>query len=78
MPSLADHLAAAHTNRGSRCTMAKLLESLTDPDRDALVKAMGSEMPGQAIARALRAAGHEISGTTVQRHRRGDCRCEKP
>ena len=77
MSSLAARLADEKPKpMGSRCTVGILFETLDDIDKQALLNAIESPMQSTAIARALRAEGHEVAGPTLARHRRGDCTCE--
>jgi len=57
--------------------MKPLLERLDDIDRQALVNAMKSLMAGTDISRALISQGHDISPTVIQRHRKGECHCDR-
>ena len=64
----------ARQQKGPRCTMCLLLESLPDADRDALQVALDDESFTHAgIARALRSEGHVFLAITVSRHRRQEC-----
>lgn len=59
-----------------RCTFGIVAEQL-DADDLAVVDAAMSDpgITGTAIAEVLRGEGHDITATTVQRHRRGECSC---
>lgn len=46
---------------------ADLQTALDDPDT----------YPSAAIARAITARGHQLSGGTIQHHRRGACTCDR-
>lgn len=75
--SIAERLAAPTPAPRARCSVAAILGKLEGQDRDALVVAIGDDrFTGEAIAQALRAEGHQVSGHTVQRHRRGRCSCD--
>lgn len=60
---------------GYACGVERLLGTLDDDDRAALIDALGSEAPTSAIARALTASGYVLAYQTLQRHRRRECRC---
>ena len=76
--SLLDDIEAETTGTGPRCTVALLLRGLTDDDRADLETALANPaIPASAIHRALHKRGHSIGDTTLQRHRRGTCRCPR-
>jgi len=77
MSSLAAALAAQKPVRGATCSMKPLLADLDDIDRQALINAMNSSMAGTDISRALISQGHDISPTVIQRHRKGECHCDR-
>lgn len=63
--------------RGPVCTMKALLESVDDDTADLIRAAMTNPYaPSTMIARAITERGHRVSAHVVQRHRRGECRCE--
>ena len=67
---------------GPRCTIAVLLEKLTDQEGAALIKAIDEgKATSTAISQALEKAGHRIAAQTITRHRRRStskgCRCER-
>ena len=43
--------------------------------RDDILSAFASDYSSTVVARVLRGRGIDVSDYTVQRHRRGDCRC---
>ena len=64
--------------KGPTCTMALALETLPDDKADLLRKALeNASARGVDIADALSAFAFEVTPHTVQRHRRGRCRCER-
>lgn len=74
--SLADLHTPGPARRGSTCTVAKILDTLDDTDRVWLTDALADpDELSSEIGRTLTRAGHKIAGTTVSRHRRGDCAC---
>lgn len=74
--SLSDSLAANRkTLKGPICTVCTLVAGLSADDAKALQEAFAD--PGftsAAIARALKAEGHDASAHTIIRHRKGECR----
>jgi hypothetical protein len=77
MGSLADAInAQPRTRKGAACSVRKLEQSLDPADWKALTEALSNPMmSGESISRALKDTGIRIAGTTIQRHRRGDCLC---
>lgn len=78
--SLAGALQAGPTStrRGPRCSVDTLLRSLPDEESRALAVMLADDgWLGSNVAKVIRKeVGVSISGTTIQRHRRGDCSCE--
>ena len=72
--SLTDDIESSRRRQGGTCTVPALVDAV-GADRDDLLAALASDTPSTAIARALRGRGHYIGSTTLNRHRRGDCRC---
>lgn len=82
MTSFADALAAeqdaakGYLNRG--CKVRQALDALTDQDRATATTALDNPtVEGAVIARAFAALGQKVPAYTVQRHRRGECRCPR-
>ena len=75
--SLAERAKAKQSRQGPECGVRVLLESVDDAYRAELLDMLDRHgIQGTAIAAVLREDGHRISSDTVQRHRRGECRCE--
>ncbi len=74
---LADELSRATTaQRHVRCPVVKITAALDEEDREAFVHHLSSESSeGSTIARVLTANGFPVSGSAIQRHRRGACSC---
>ncbi len=74
--SLSAALAANRaTLKGPKCTICTLVSQLTPEDAAALQEAFDDlAFTSAAIARALKAEGHDISANTVVRHRKRECR----
>lgn len=62
--------------KGPPCTMGVILSELDKDDRSALVEALiDRTVEHTTIYRVLTGNGFKVSINTVQRHRRGECRC---
>jgi hypothetical protein len=74
--SLSAALAANRkTLKGPICTVCTLVANLSPEDAKALQEAFDDfGFTSAAIARALKAEGHDISPNTVVRHRKRECR----
>lgn len=63
--------------KGPSCSVGAFIESLEPAERDGLNTLLGSAVwLSSDIAAEIAARGTRIAGTTIARHRRGDCRCE--
>lgn len=73
--SLADALKEhAVTVKGPRCTVCSLLDDLEPTDAKILSEALADHAyTHNGISRALRAEGHNITASTLSRHRKGEC-----
>ena len=75
LSDLADEHPAAPV-KGPPCTMGQIAERLDADDLAVLDGWMGNRsVTGSWIARQLVRAGHQVAPQTVQRHRRGECKC---
>jgi hypothetical protein len=71
---LKDEVVALRSVRGPQCRMCRLLTASSALERAEIEDALQDpELEGFALARALTARGHTISGQTLNRHRRGLC-----
>lgn len=62
--------------RGPACSIPTILAALPpDQAEFARLALANPHAPGTEIARSLAELGHKVAVCTVQRHRRGDCRC---
>lgn len=77
--SLAAALAAQPAaRRGTPCTVGVVLDGLDQDDRAAAIQALADRTrTATSIAEALTSIGHPVAKQTVQRHRRGECRCDR-
>jgi hypothetical protein len=79
MGQLADLIQQSKRPNGPVCATANLLHTLPKAEAADLRAALADQsVPGTSIARALVKLGHKISGSTIQRHRRGECGCGTP
>lgn len=85
MGNLFEELDAIASNRGPVCGVDTLLRVLSPKESDELRTALTLEAgPGvwkyraSDIARLMEKRGHPIQPETLQRHRRGSCRCQSP
>lgn len=74
---LLDEIRAGSVETSGRvCAVKTVLESLTPDDRSDLLVAFDDlSVTSAAIYRALNNRGVQISVFSLQRHRRGECRC---
>jgi hypothetical protein len=74
--NLAERLAATNAGLpGAMCAVCRLLTELAEPDHGTLTQALaGTDYTAKQIAAALTAEGHRVTGGTVARHRRKECR----
>lgn len=78
MSSLAAALAAQKpVGKGTRCGVGNVLDQLDDIDRKALLNALESDMFSTDISRALYSEGHKVGGSTIARHRKQECNCDR-
>ena len=68
---------AETVRNGPTCSMAAVIESLTDEQKDRLGAAMSEgDIPSTAIARVLsRWTDQKVTQATVRRHRKNECAC---
>jgi hypothetical protein len=82
--SLSDKLQAAASSK-QLCILAELFinPKLSKQDQQNLIAIVDTDkndpsyVPGAQIGRILREEGFDISNSTIDRHRRGDCGCGK-
>lgn len=65
------------TGAASVCSVALALDQLGDKAAGARTALGDRTIPGSAIARAFRKFGIPINPGTINRHRKGDCACER-
>lgn len=76
--SIAEEIAAeSQRNRRTQCGIGSLLDRLEADDRRDVVAALEDmSIPSTVIARVLQRRGWQVSDYTLNRHRRGSCKCE--
>lgn len=76
--ALSDAIAAElHAMPGPKCSIRTVLTKLNPEDHTELTQALQTDhIPSAAIARALKAEGHNIGESTVARHRKHGCSCD--
>lgn len=79
--TLLDELAAERSARGGgRCQVADLYQKLDADTAGELRAALGDQtLPATVISEVLGRRGHDISGRSLQYHRRqrrGGCKCD--
>lgn len=73
---LSDARPAAHHNAG--CQISDILAAADDDDAAALQAALDDpQWRHSDLTRVLQAEGFNVSGHTVGRHRRGECKCDE-
>ena len=78
MSKLSEAIQADRLHKGPRCTVSVLLERLPKAERAELLAAIGDRSLASAtISRALASLGHTLPQFVLQRHRRGDCGCNR-
>ncbi|MFI7678549.1 hypothetical protein [Actinophytocola sp. NPDC049390] len=74
--ALSERLSAPPAGPQRPCGVRRILTRLTDADRAAFVAALDDDRwTTTALLAELQAEGHEVSHTTVLRHRKGLCSC---
>lgn len=68
-------IAKLQRRRGSKCSVPGAIAKLPTAKRRMLEAALESDLTATAISEWLRGLGVELSEWTVNRHRRGGCRC---
>jgi hypothetical protein len=84
--SLSDKLKSAQSEAINQvCVLGKLLSGnkLSNSDKQNLINILDipldspSRVPNAELGRILREEGYDISNSSIDRHRRGDCRCRE-
>lgn len=75
---LLDDIHAEAPSGPDRCSVAVLMDSLSDTDRKDLEKALADPgIPHTAITRALNKRGCNMHDKRLAAHRRGECACAR-
>jgi hypothetical protein len=73
---LAERLSSPPARRSRPCAVGRLLADLPESDRAALLRVLGDDgWTTSDILAELRAEGHQVSHTTLLRHRKDECAC---
>jgi hypothetical protein len=74
-----DVIRAMSPTKGPRCTVARLLDELTEQDRATFLLALNDpDISDAALYRALENDGHTVARLpALGKHRRGQCNCPK-
>jgi len=79
MSNLLQDILNENTSQQTNCRVREIADSLPEGDKTAFMDAVNNEnITAPAIERALKKNGFPVAGTTIRRHRRGDCSCGKP
>lgn len=73
---LLDDLAEGSAPPGGPCTVQLVIEAFPDEADDIWQIVMNSEVSGAHIARVFSEHGHRTGPESVNRHRRGECKCD--
>ena len=74
--TLLDEMRAEATLKGPACSVRLLLDGMAPDERADLLSAFADpSILTSVIARVLHKRGYTIGQETLQRHRRGSCRC---
>lgn len=74
---LAEDLEAAVRHPGGTCWYPTLIQTLHPEDAAVLEAAMASGVSSGVLSIVLRKRGIEIGSVSIQRHRRGACKCPR-
>lgn len=75
---LTDLIKAEQTIPGPPCKVQVIAEQMSKEDAKEFREALADPaFQSSAITRALKKLGYEIGSTSIQRHRKHDCNCEK-
>lgn len=63
--------------KGPECSISIMLRQMDDETAALAIAAMSNPYAGStSIVDAITERGHKVSRAAMQRHRRGECRCE--
>lgn len=76
--SLLEEILADKAEEKPKCAIMKMLVQQTDEMRKEVEEVINSEIPSNRVTTALhKFRGIRISDTSLRKHRRGDCACER-
>ena len=77
MGLLFDEIKEQKSKKGSRSRIAEILDSMPEPDRKDLLKALNDHsIPASNISKALAKHGHKLAINVISRYRRGELTTE--
>ena len=77
MGSLFDEIKEQKSKQGNRSRIAEILDSMPEPDRKDLLKALDDHsIPASNISKALLKHGHKLAINVISRYRRGELTTE--
>jgi DNA-binding transcriptional ArsR family regulator len=77
MGSLFDEIKEQKSKQGNRSRIAEILDSMPEPDRKDLLKALNDHsIPASNISKALAKHGHKLAINVISRYRRGELTTE--
>ena len=74
--NLLEELAAERASRGPDCGVGKVMGTMAPSDQADLEASLASIYPSTLISRVLANHGIELKPDALQRHRRGECKCQ--
>lgn len=78
MSDLLKDILSENGSQNTNCRIREIADNLPEGDKDALIAAINDEnITTSAIERALKKNGLFVAGSTIRRHRRGECSCGK-
>ena len=60
---------------GGRCTVTRILRAMPPVHAEWFVDQLSNSVSASVIARTLQTAGYDIAKSSIERHRRRDCKC---
>lgn len=79
MSNLLKDIIKENTTNLTNCRIREIADNLPKEDQAAFMGAINNEeITAPAIERALKKNGISVAGTTIRRHRRGECSCGEP
>lgn len=78
LEGLLDEVDEEQFTRGGKCLVTLFLNDLSDEEAESFQAVLDDvRREGSAISRALKRKGIDLPASSINRHRRGACRCQK-